>query len=472
VIERPAFDGLGWRPRGFPKLLMKEVSPMKSKFLAVGAALLLGSLPRAYGVPSFARQTGLACSSCHTTPPELTPLGRLFKLNGYTMGGIKEITSPGGQAEAKLSLLQWLPLSAFFQISNTSTNQPQPGTQNGSFELPQAASLFLAGAMATHVGAFIQVTYSGQDDHFSWDNTDIRYSNQKTLGGKNVVYGLTFNNNPTVEDLWNDTPAWGFPWVGPDSAPSPMAGAIVDGGLAQDVAGLGAYAMWNDHLYGALTGYRSEHLGGPQPNPGVGFGVNIQGIAPYWRLAWQQTMGNNYLEVGGFGMHVASTPNAVVGPTDDYTDTAADFQLEHTLPLKKRNDLISLHGVFIHESSDLNATFAAGGAALVPHHLNTERLDGTYHIGNKYAATLGWFNTTGNTDSLLYAQSAVSGSANGNPRSDGLVSQLSYWPVQNIQLALQYKNFFQFNGAHTNYDGAGRNASGNNALYLMVWFIF
>jgi hypothetical protein len=31
----------------------------------------------ARAVPSFSRQTGLACSSCHTNPLELTPFGRL-----------------------------------------------------------------------------------------------------------------------------------------------------------------------------------------------------------------------------------------------------------------------------------------------------------------------------------------------------------------------------------------------------------
>src|SRR5947207_2859308 len=33
--------------------------------------------------PTYARQTGLACSACHTHFPELTPTGRAFKLNGY-----------------------------------------------------------------------------------------------------------------------------------------------------------------------------------------------------------------------------------------------------------------------------------------------------------------------------------------------------------------------------------------------------
>ncbi|MGH9328342.1 MAG: hypothetical protein ACRD2B_16865 [Terriglobia bacterium] len=167
-------------------------------------------------VASFSRQTGLACSACHTTIPELTPLGRLFKLNGYTMTSIPVITSKGGPTKAGLNLNSWLPIAAFIQFSNTVTQRPQPGSQNGSFEFPQSASLFLAGAMAQHAGGFIQVTYNGQADHFSWDNTDVRYANRTKLAGKELIYGVTFNNNPTVEDLWNDTPAWGFPWVSTD----------------------------------------------------------------------------------------------------------------------------------------------------------------------------------------------------------------------------------------------------------------
>ncbi|HLW79636.1 MAG TPA: hypothetical protein VKU44_08565, partial [Terriglobia bacterium] len=143
--------------------------------LLLGATLFWG-VPRALAVASFARQTSLPCSSCHTTIPELTPLGRLFKLNGYTMTGIAQITSDSGPTKAGLNINTWLPLSAFVQISNTWTQRPQPGTQNGNFELPQSASLFLAGEMSTHIGGFIQVTYDSQGDHFTWDNTDIRYA--------------------------------------------------------------------------------------------------------------------------------------------------------------------------------------------------------------------------------------------------------------------------------------------------------
>jgi hypothetical protein len=41
-------------------------------------------IPSAHAVPSYSRQTGLPCASCHYAPPELTPFGRTFKLEGYT----------------------------------------------------------------------------------------------------------------------------------------------------------------------------------------------------------------------------------------------------------------------------------------------------------------------------------------------------------------------------------------------------
>ncbi|HLW98437.1 MAG TPA: hypothetical protein VKR82_07315, partial [Candidatus Acidoferrales bacterium] len=299
--------------------------------------------PTASAIPSYARQTGFPCKSCHYTPPELTPLGRAFKLNGYTMAGKPTVTSPGKGNTGGLSILESFPLSVLFDTAFTSLRSPQPvpqsggGTatsQNGSFQFPEDASLFLAGAWATHVGSFVQVTYSSQNDHFTWDNSDIRYANSTKLFNKDLAYGITLNNNPTVEDLWNSTPAWGFPWVNSDWAPTPNAGAIINGGLAQDVAGIGGYAMWNNHLYIAGTIYRSAHIGAPLPNTGTDNGgnflpINIRGVAPYWRVAWQQTSKNNYLEVGSYGMHVKSTPGGPLGVTgleDGYTDWAVDFQ--------------------------------------------------------------------------------------------------------------------------------------------------
>ena len=165
-------------------------------------------------LPSYARQTGLPCSGCHYTPPELNAAGRLFKLMGY-IDSVKDdsITASGDHRRAPLDMLKTLPLGAWFEASVTDEKSAQPGTQNGTAEFPQDVSLFLAGKWTSHVGSFLQVTYDAQDDHFSMDNTDIRFANKKMLGQKELDWGLTLNNNPTLEDLWNTTPAWGFPFI-------------------------------------------------------------------------------------------------------------------------------------------------------------------------------------------------------------------------------------------------------------------
>src|ERR1017187_2745551 len=101
-------------------------------------------IPCANAVPSYSRQTGLACSSCHYTPPELTPFGRKFKLEGYTFATKPAVTEDKKDHNAGLSLLEAFPLSVVFDTSFSSTKAPQPATQNGNFEFPQAVSLFLA----------------------------------------------------------------------------------------------------------------------------------------------------------------------------------------------------------------------------------------------------------------------------------------------------------------------------------------
>jgi len=173
--------------------------------------------------------------------------------------------------------------------------------------------------------------------------------------------------------------------------------------------------------------------------------------------------------VGTYGIHMNSSPNTIAGPEDDYTDAAIDFQIDRTL---FRHDVLSLRGTYIHESSDLAASFLEGAASLRDHHLNTFMANAEYHFGNKFNGTFGWFDTSGTVDALLYPPGAVSGNFNGDPRGAGYILNFSYWPWQNLQLAAQYTGYTRFNGGGTNYDGAGRSASGNNTIYLDAKFIF
>jgi hypothetical protein len=440
-------------------------------FVAISLLFILswGSPRHARALPSYARQTGLPCNGCHYAPPELNPAGRAFKLMAY-IDRTKDSnidTPPADKRRPGMELLKTLPLGAWFETSYTSTKSPQPGTQNGNFEFPQDISLFLAGGWAEHLGSFLQVTYSAQDDHFSMDNTDIRFAQSLKLAKKDFVYGITLNNNPTVEDLWNTTPVWGYPFIAPDSAPTPAPATIITS-LGQDVAGLGGYAMYDQHLYSAFTIYRTNHIGSPQPTDGTGAAYNISGVAPYWRVAWQNVGRKNMFEFGGYGIHVSSTPGAVTGLKDTYTDFGPDVQYDRVFG----RDVLSLRGTYLRENSTLNATLAAGGASQAAHHLDTGNANIEYHYGSRISAQFGGFWIGGTTDPLLYPAAALSGSATGGPKSSGYIANFSYWPKQNIDLAVQYTAYTHFNGGSTNYDGSGRNASDNNTLYLLTRFVF
>ena len=201
----------------------------------------------AFAVPSFARQTGLSCNVCHSNPPELTAFGRNFKLKGYVLTDMTDKDKVGNSKDLLLS--KYIPLSVMVLLSDTAFQADQPQSQNGAAGFPQQLSIFFAGGYASHFGGLAQTTYTHTDDHFSMDNTDLRYANQAKLGGHDLFYGITLNNNPSVEDLWNSTPAWGYPWISSASGVGSIASPVINGGLAQDVAGVGAYSMFAGHLY-------------------------------------------------------------------------------------------------------------------------------------------------------------------------------------------------------------------------------
>ena len=440
-----------------------KLNKLISALVALEFLLLLSAEP-ARAVPSYARQTGMACNLCHSAFPELTSFGRTFKAGGYTLAQIKQIT--GGEKMAKLELNTIAPLSLMFQGSFTRTDEKQPGTQNNNVEFPQQLSLFLAGEITSHVGTFMQVTYTQEEDNLSMDNTDIRVANQSTLAGKEIIYGLTLNNNPTVEDLWNSTPAWGFPYAAADSVPTPAAGALVDGALGQAVAGLGAYALWDNHLYADATVYRTAEIGQLQPTDASE--DTIENVAPYWRLAWQQNWGDNYLELGTYGLYAQLYPEGISGQTDKYSDMAFDLSYERRFG----TDLLSIHGTYIYEDQNLDASHGAGNAQNGSNDLNTFRVDGTYYFDGVAALSLAYFTVWGDSDDLLYSPDQVDGSRNGSPDSDGMIAQVAYYPWQNVRLSLQYTAYFQFNGSSNNYDGFGRDASDNNTLYALVWLVW
>lgn len=451
--------------------------------LALAVAVLVGAFAsgfaeNSHAVPSFARQTGMACQACHTVFPELTPFGRSFKLNAYTIDNLQQVQGITSTKEMELALNQIPPLSMMFQTSYTRTKTAQPdssGTgnaQNGQVLFPQQASLFYAGKIAPNLGTFIQVTYDNASGAFGLDNTEIRYAKQVAGLTDNLTYGITLNNNPTVQDVWNSTPAWQTPFDQRTSvAPTPGAATMIDGVLSGGVAGATAYVWWKNSLYGELGLYSSA----PQGIGGAGGPLDsttgaFTGYAPYWRLAYERQWDRNSLSVGAYGMTAKISPpgQAVGAPVNKYNDVALDGQYQFI----GDEHIFSLQTTYIRESQTLDAMFGGGGSTNPTNDLKTFRLGGSYYYQRTYGGAFGIFSTSGSADALLYSATGLFASANGSPNSNGWVGEVSYVPWQNVKILLQYVDYQKFNGASTNYDGTGRNAKDNNTLYLLGWFAF
>lgn len=410
--------------------------------LLLAAVGLLGS-SGAHAVPSYARQMGMPCSGCHTTIPELNAFGRQFKLTGYTMTTMEQV-----KTEKDLSIDRMVPFSLMLQTGFTHVQKTVPDTQNNDIQFPQQLSLFYAGRITPDIGIFSQLTYDQPSDKFNWDNTDIRYAKSKG----NVVYGATLNNAPTVEDLWNSTIVWGFPFAGSATAPTPAAAPLIDR-LAQDSIGVGGFGMWNSMLYGDVTLYRSAHLGQDLPN--TDSTSTISGVAPYWRLAWQHYFGSNMLMIGTYGMHASEFPQSVSGLKDDFTDIAVDTQFEHPMG----TDAITVHASYLREKLKLDATDPGNSPSA-----SFTKADAIYHLGTVASFSAGYQNVSGDATPFW-------GTTNGEPGSTAFIVEASYLPWQNTKFVVQYTAYTKFDGAKSDYDGAGRGATDNNTLYLLAWFL-
>jgi hypothetical protein len=163
------------------------VSPARGHVLGIVGiiGIATGALaPEARAIPSFARQTKMPCSTCHTQFPELTEFGRMFKLNGYTLSAIEKIEAADSAGRQELSLNLMPIVSIMAQASFTELRKAVGGSPNGMVLLPDQLSVFLAGAITPKIGAFVQLTYDPQSGSIALDNTSLRFATQGTLAGQ------------------------------------------------------------------------------------------------------------------------------------------------------------------------------------------------------------------------------------------------------------------------------------------------
>ncbi|HUZ11759.1 MAG TPA: hypothetical protein VMU93_02765 [Caulobacteraceae bacterium] len=423
---------------------------------------------RAAALPAFAVQTGEPCQGCHVGGfgPQLTPFGREFKLKGYTI---------------RTNAFN-LPLSAMAVASyiRSSKSLPPPVgfSSNDNFALDQV-SLFFAGGFGQHLGAFIQTTYDGVANAFHWDNLDVRAVTTVRIRGADAVLGASINNSPTVQDAWNTLPAWGYPYTTSALAPSPSASPLLNGALAQTTLGVTGYAWIKSEVYIEAGAY-----GSPGPTALTRLGVDpldpgdINGLAPYGRVALQKSVAAGTLEIGAFGMETNIFPglDRTTGFTDHYTDLGLDGSYIRTF---KNGDVLTANGRILHERQRLSATCALAGqnVGCASNSITDLRADGSYYWHNEIGATVAVFDTFGTGNSTIY-----SGNRTFKPDSSGVTVQVDGTPFGgagsplgprfNMRVGVQYTAYAKFDGAGRNYDGLGRNAADNNTFRVFTWLAY
>jgi hypothetical protein len=455
-------------------------------WIILAVAVLAASTRPALAVPSFAAQTGQPCVACHIGAygPQLTPLGRAFKIGGYTQRG-----GEGWQS--------YMPLSAMALTSFNNTGARVPDDQiahhfaaNNNFALDQI-SVFVAGGIGEHTGGFMQFTYSNIPNAVNVDNVDLRpYTTTFDLGGNELRVGTTINNNPTVQDPFNTTFAWGFPYVASGLAPTPTATPILDGAFAGNSIGYTVYA-WYDHSLYLEGGVYQTWSPWALARMGNGFGPgSAQGVMPYLRAAYEWNWNAQSAHVGALFMQANVNPAVDTFMTDGsngrdhYNDYAFDAGYQY---LGDGTHVVTAQGIFAHETQNLKGTTTAFNMANetsfgAASNLNQIRVNVSYWYQHTYGVTVGWQKTWGPANPVLFAPASVGGSANGKPNSNAFIFEADWVPFgkpdsvlspwANLKLGVQYTAYTQFNGGTTNYDGFGRNASGNNTLFLFAWMAF
>jgi len=465
------------------------------------STLVLAWLPQsAQAIPAFNRQTGQNCVACHAGGqfPELTPYGRLFKMTGYTIG---ERAFP----------ISAMAVASVSKVANTSkSDDPGADFQKNSRVILATASLLLGGKVTDNLGAFAQVTYdpyATQDadgnfhGHTKADNIDIRYADRFINGKRDLIVGLSVNNNPSVSDPWNTAAAW-MQYV---PVPSPTSSRFIDGnapypsfGAGGNIAGLTAYAYWNQMIYLEFGGYGTSRGLTSFMSAGLDDAstTKLRGINPYWRLAVNREWGPHSLMVGTSGMvaHVYDDPLDTSDPasTHRFTDLAIDTQYQYLLdPHAVTAQLVYTrnHHRYPAALSDQPAAFfdATGAATLAntngtdTNHVLRAKLSYVYQA--KYGGGLGFFNLTGTTNTAnqtagfdatgtVVKTDGAASNLSGNPATRGWTLEAFWMPIQYLRIGAQYTAYSRFNGTSTNYDGFGRNARDNNTLFLYTWLAY
>lgn len=381
---------------------------MKKKLLFAVAlffffAATLYTAREASAIPAFARQTGMACNTCHFQHfPNLNAFGRAFKAGGYTM--------VGGQSLVEgdfLSLPSVLNASLITKVRYQKRNGSSENALNkGEFQFPDEAALLIGGRAGEHIGVLLEASLKDGDSRFTSYKTPIVFDAADTkinfipfstdAGG--ASYGLELFNTGSMRmqrPLEHRTQTSAQQYIGTDGAATGFTIAAVHS------LGFANYTIYYPE-HGAAAAGPFLNYGRAALTPtfaGWDFGVGFQ--------VWAGTAKS------GAGSAATRTKADAWAVDAQAQGTVAD------LPL----------GVYI--------TYASAGKS------KSGEITNTFNSSvNKDKTAWSLTGELGVIPHKLAVAAAYRGGNNGDPNNDGLDSDnattlgLVYNPIQNLQVQL------------------------------------
>jgi hypothetical protein len=125
--------------------------------LLAGASIAIAVVPTVgHALPSYARQTGMACAQCHFQKyPALTAVGRAFKASGFTQMG-PQTTIQGERLSVPSVLNASIFLKIRYQKSNGTDEDGERTTNDGELQFPDEFALLFGGRVSENIGFMLE----------------------------------------------------------------------------------------------------------------------------------------------------------------------------------------------------------------------------------------------------------------------------------------------------------------------------
>lgn len=464
-------------------------------FLGLILIMSLISPHLASAVPSFARQTGLSCDTCHTVFPHLTPFGRDFKLHGYTydyselIKAVREIEKNEAKEERgipnlvinKIPMVSVRIVSMFNeQVGGKGVPKGKVTAGQGFVSIPEgysdesivhivkASNIFIAGEVTPNIGTFLEFTGPNDTggDTFGVGFLDlVLVAPPTTVHGHDLTYGVRATDSVAADDPSNT--------VGNFGLTTTLMGmsdhaTLFDPYQAGKIIGGEAYAMLGGFshggVYGAVgifhpthsqtgTSFETGNISGePAKTVQEGDFLGAKNVDEYFRLSfWLPSYKNIYSEIGSFGYHgnenmTATSLANLANP--NFRDNYYNFGIDTQTQWIADKHLVELFAVYQlqHDSKffdeDLFTGNLGNGESVTRQGFGIEA---SYYYRRTYGAYIRYF----------YEHSSQVKDVN----VGATVLGLSWYPYQNVNLRVETALFNRYNRGSAQF---GEFAGGSN----------